>query len=92
MQGRIHSVELLEMALNEATRMGYRVREDSLDGCDGGVCHLKGQKWLMLDPSHSSREKLDLVLNALAADSATDAFDVPDLLAHAIQFARSRLS
>jgi hypothetical protein len=62
---RIHSVELLEQALEEARRLGFRIREDALDGCLGGECQIKGQRWLFIDPSLSTRERLELVLDAL---------------------------
>jgi hypothetical protein len=65
--GRVHSVELLEQALQEAKRLGFRIREDALDGCSGGACQIKGQRWLFIDPSLSTRERLELVLDALVA-------------------------
>ena len=74
--GRIHSVELLEMALEAAARLGYRIREDALAGFPGGACQLKGQKWLFLDPSLSSRERLKITLDALAADPSTSTLDL----------------
>ena len=45
------TLELLEEALELARRAGYRVRKDWLDGCSGGACVIKGQKWLFLDPN-----------------------------------------
>jgi hypothetical protein len=86
-QGRIHSVELLEMALAAAAQLGYRIRDDQLGGLPGGACQLKGQKWLLLDPSISVRERLELVIQALAADSDALAMEVPGPLAHALQHA-----
>ena len=44
------TVELLEEALELARRAGYRVRQEWLEGCAGGACVIKGQKWLFLDP------------------------------------------
>jgi hypothetical protein len=64
---RIHSVELLEQALQAAKRVGFRIREDALDGCSGGACQIKGQRWLFVDPSLSTCERLELVLDALVA-------------------------
>jgi hypothetical protein len=89
MQGRIHSIELLEMALVTAERLGYRLREDSLDGFPGGACYLKGQKWLVLDPALGSRERLELVIDALAADPGAATLDLPAPLARAIRFVGS---
>jgi hypothetical protein len=84
-QGRFHSVELLEMALEAAARLGYRIREDSLGGFAGGACQLKGQKWLFFDPTLSSRERLQLVLDAFAADPDTATADLPPPLARVVK-------
>jgi hypothetical protein len=65
--GRVHSVELLEQALAAARRLGIRIREDALEGCTGGPCQIKGERWLFVDPSLSTRERLELVLDALLA-------------------------
>jgi hypothetical protein len=78
---RIHSVDLLEMALEAAVRLGYRIREDALDGFPGGACELKGQKWLFLDPSQTTQERLQLVLDALASDERTATLDLASPLA-----------
>ncbi|MEX2138970.1 MAG: hypothetical protein WD894_06890 [Pirellulales bacterium] len=82
--GRIHSVELLELALQAAAQLGYRIREDAL-GFPGGACQLKGQKWLFVDPTLSSRERLQLVLDALAADPITATTELPPPLAQAVK-------
>ena len=65
--GRVHSVELLEQALQAARQLGFRIREDALDGCTGGSCQIKGERWLFIDPSLSTRERLELVLEALVS-------------------------
>jgi hypothetical protein len=83
-QGCIHCVELLEMALATASALGYRIREDALGGPSGGACQLKGQKWLFIDPTLSSRERLQLVVDALAADPLTSTVEVPPALTNVI--------
>jgi hypothetical protein len=65
--GPVYSVELLEQALAAAKQLGFRIREDALNGCAGGACQIKGQRWLFIDPSLSTRERLEQVLDALAA-------------------------
>jgi hypothetical protein len=74
------TVELLEQALALARRSGYKVRQEWLEGCLGGACVIRGQKWLFLDPTQSPREQLEAVLNALWADSEVCAVDVTALL------------
>jgi hypothetical protein len=80
----IHSVELLEMALDAAKQLGYGIREETLDGVTGGVCELKGRKWFFLDPRMEARERLSLVLDALSADPAIMALPLPGPLRGAI--------
>ena len=86
---RFHSVELLELALACAAKLGYRLREDALAGFPGGACELKGQKWLLLDPSQTPRERLQVVIDALAADSAVETLDMPSPLAHVVAHRRA---
>jgi len=83
-QGRVHSVDLLEMALATAARIGYRIREDALDGSAGGRCELKGQRWLLLDPALPARERLQLVLEVLADDPAAKQVPLPAALANVL--------
>jgi hypothetical protein len=87
--GRVHSVELLEQALQAARQLGFRIREDVLDGCGGGACQIKGQRWLFLDPSLSTRERLELVLDALAAVPGPVENDLPPPLARVIHSRRA---
>ena len=84
-QGRIHSVELLEMALKVSVRLGYRVQEDLLGGFPGGACHFKGNKWLVVDPSQPCRERLQVVLDTLAGDPDIALVEVPPVLARAMK-------
>jgi hypothetical protein len=70
MEERVHCVNLLEMSLQCAAQLGYRLHEDALGGRPGGVCELKGRKWLFLDPAQTPRERLLVVIDALAADPA----------------------
>jgi hypothetical protein len=63
----MHSVDLLEEALEALRQLGFRIREDLLEG-GGGVCHIKGKPWLFLDCGQSPREQLELACEALAAE------------------------
>lgn len=76
----MHTLEMLELAVDFATRKGYRVRQEWLDGCPGGACTVRGQKWLFLDPSQNAAEQLELVLEAYRADPELSADDTPRLL------------
>jgi hypothetical protein len=83
-QGWIHSADLLESALRITAQLGYQVREDLLDGFPGGACRLKGKKWLFVDPSLTCRERLQIVLDALAGDPDTAGIELPTALAQVI--------
>ena len=74
------TVELLEEALELARRAGYKVRQEWLDGCAGGACTIREQKWLFLDPTLTPAEQLEEVLNALWADPDVASLDLsPEL-------------
>jgi hypothetical protein len=61
----MHTVDLLEQALVAAERAGFRHRQDWLGGEGGGVCEVRGQKWIFLDLGQTPAEQLDAVLEAL---------------------------
>ncbi len=72
----MHTVELLEQALELARRSGYRVRQEWLDGSAGGACVVRDQKWLFIDPARSRQDQLADVLEALWADADVTAIDI----------------
>ena len=61
----MHTVEMLEQALDLAVRLGYSVRQDSFAGSGGGGCEVKGRKFLFLDLDLAPEEQLDQVVAAL---------------------------
>lgn len=61
----MHTVELLEEALEVARSLGYIVRQEWLGGSGGGACELKGQRILFLDLAVGPLEQLQKVLEAL---------------------------
>ncbi|HBO43659.1 MAG TPA: hypothetical protein DD670_06960 [Planctomycetaceae bacterium] len=64
----MHTVDALEAALALAKQVGYRVREEWLDGRGGGGCEIRGQKWIFLDLALGPEEQLDQVLESLRND------------------------
>lgn len=64
----MHTVDLLEQALDVARRLGYRVRLEWLDGQTGGACELCGKRFLFLDLAQGPAEQLELVLDALCRE------------------------
>ena len=67
----MHTVDLLEQALEAAKSLGYRVRQEWLGGSGGGGCEIKGQKWLFLDLALSPADQLAQVADALRTDPRT---------------------
>jgi hypothetical protein len=65
----MHTVELLEKALDVARRLGYDVRQDWLGGNGGGHCLVRGRKLLLLDVAQSASEQLEIVTEALRGES-----------------------
>lgn len=73
----MHTVELLEAAIDLAERSGYRVRQEWMGGAGAGNCEIKGRKWLFLDLSLSPAEQLEIVLGALGGDPASAVLPMP---------------
>jgi hypothetical protein len=65
----MHTVELLQEAVEAAKRLGYEVRQDWLGGDGGGHCLVRGRKWLLLDLAQSADEQLDVVADALRGEA-----------------------
>jgi hypothetical protein len=65
----MHTVELLQEAMEVARRLGYEVRQDWLGGDGGGHCIVRGRKWLLLDVAQTVEEQLDVVAEALRGEA-----------------------
>jgi hypothetical protein len=63
------TIDLLERALRAVEGLGYRIRQDWLEG-QGGGCEIKGQKWLFLDLASAPAEQLHLVAEVLSREVA----------------------
>jgi hypothetical protein len=76
----MHTVELLNEALQAARQLGYEVRQDWLGGNGGGHCLVRGRKWLLLDMAQTTEEQLDVVAEALRGEvGAARAVNSPEL-------------
>jgi hypothetical protein len=73
----MHTVELLKQAIRLAERLGYTVRQEWLDGAEGGYCELRGRKYLFLDPSASPMDQLDQVAQSLRKEPINPSLPVP---------------
>lgn len=64
----MHTVEVLEQALDLASRLGYEIRQEWLGGNGGGGCELMGRKLLFLDLALGPADQLDQVIDTLRRD------------------------
>ena len=72
----MHTVEILEKAIDVARRLGYQVRQDFLDGAGGGHCLVKGRKMILLDVAQSYDEQLSDMADALRDESRLVDMDI----------------
>ncbi len=64
----MHTVELLDHALDLAQKLGYQIRQEWLGGEGGGSCVLKGCKLFFLDLALSPREQFEQLIDVLRHD------------------------
>ncbi|MBN2474363.1 MAG: hypothetical protein JXB62_07130 [Pirellulales bacterium] len=85
----MHTVELLQQALELAGRLGYVVRQEWLGGCGGGGCELRGRKTVFLDLALSPIDQLDQVLDALRGDPDVRNLPMPHELREILKLRKS---
>jgi hypothetical protein len=85
----MHTVELLEEALEKARLLGFEVRQDWLGGDGGGHCLVRGRKWLLLDLAQPEADQLEVVAEALRSDSKTASLDLSPELAQRLDLIRA---
>jgi hypothetical protein len=81
----MHTVEMLEQALDLAARLGYAVRQEWLAGAGGGGCELKGRKLFFLDLDLGPDEQLQQVLETLRREPAAPGLPMPQELGELLQ-------
>ncbi len=77
----MHTVELLEEALEAARRLGYDVRQDWLGGDGGGHCLIRGRRLLLLDVAQTPDEQLEVVADALRGEDRSVSLNISQKLA-----------
>ena len=73
----MHTVEILEQALDLASRLGYTVRQEWLAGSGGGGCELKGRKLFFLDLDLAPDEQLEQLLKTLRHEPEAVKLPIP---------------
>lgn len=85
----MHTVELLDQAKTAAQMLGYRLREEWLDGSGGGVCEIRGTRYLFVDLALSTSDQLDQLLEALKEDQGIDRLTLSPPLSRRLGIRRS---
>ncbi len=73
----MHTIEMLEHAVDLAGRLGYEIRHEWLDGVPGGAVELGGQKIVFLDLAMGPVDQLDQVLDALRREPEVAGLPMP---------------
>ena len=84
----MHTVEILEKAIDVARRLGYQVRQDFLHGAGGGHCLVKGRKMVLLDLAQTYDEQLSDIADALRDESRLIDMDIAADLANYLDIRR----
>ena len=69
--------QLLNLAKQTAKDLGFHIRQDLLNGQQGGMCEFGGKRWIILDVSQNSIEQLHAIGNALKFLDSLDSNEVP---------------
>lgn len=81
----MHTVELLNEALDTARKLGYDVRQDWLGGNGGGHCLVRGRKWVLLDLAQTPEEQLSVVTDAISGDESATSIKISSELAERLK-------
>jgi hypothetical protein len=85
----MHTVELLEQAIDLAERLDYAVRHEWLGGSAGGGCEVAGQKILFLDLAQGPADQLDQVLDTLRHEPPALGLPMPYQLRDLLQLRKT---
>ena len=85
----MHTVELIEEAVSLATRVGYRVRTEWLDGIGGGGCEINGRKVIFIDLALVPVDQLAQLAEALRGDPAIGSLPMPHQLRELLSVRKS---
>lgn len=61
----MHTIDLLEEALQIAAKSGFEIRREWLSGATGGACRIGSQRVLFIDLSLTAAEQLEQVIDPL---------------------------
>ena len=81
----MHTVDLVKEAVSLATRGGYRVRTEWLDGIGGGGCEINGRKVIFIDLALGPVDQLAQLVDSLRGDPEVGSFPMPHQLRELIE-------
>lgn len=73
----MRTIEVLELAIEVARKLGYQIRQEYLGGSGGGACEFGGKKWIFIDLALNAVEQIEQVIEALEADPNVDRVELP---------------
>jgi hypothetical protein len=73
----MHTIDMLDQALDLAVRLGYTVRQEWLAGSGSGGCELKGRKLFFLDLDLAPDEQLEQVLETVRREPEAARLPMP---------------
>jgi len=85
----MHTIEMLEQALDLAARLGYTIRQEWLAGNGGGGCELKGRKLFFLDLDLAADEQLEQILATLRGEPDAPKLPMPHELREMLKVRKS---
>ncbi len=85
----MHTIGLLEQAIDLARRSGYELRQEWLGGMDSGGCEINGRKVLFLDLALPPSDQLEQALGALRHDPEAVGLPMPHELRDLLQVRKS---
>ena len=85
----MHTVELLEQAIDLSKRLGFSIRQEWLAGEGGGGCEIQGRKVLFLDLSQGPADQLDTTIETLRHEPEAAALPMPHQLRELLQVRKS---
>ena len=85
----MHTIELLEQAIQVADHLGYQVRQEWLGGCGGGACEVAGRRLIFLDSSLTVTEQLEQIVTALTHDPSIHTTEVTPQLSRLLGLRRA---
>jgi hypothetical protein len=72
----MHTVEILEQALDALGQLGYAIRQEWFAGRGGGACEIRGRKLVFLDLDLTPADQLEQALGVLRMNPAVESLDL----------------